>query len=278
MARFEAAEFGKAAAADVPAAKAALAEVIGSGHYPERAVALVTEALASMSPDDPEALRLRRTLARFTQKIDEPEPAKRMFAELIEDCRDRLGPDPPGHPGGRAAGSRTARRVPVIQRGSMAARGADQRPRPGVWTGPRKTLKARHLHAIWTGRQGNRIRAIELFTEQLADRTRIQSPDHPSVLSTRFQIAVWTSNADHPERATELFTQLLPDSIRVLGEHHPHTVSTRYRLGLSARDAGRLDLATEQFDIVHTEWRKRFGSDSAEVRRIRELIARLEAR
>jgi hypothetical protein len=53
VARFDVAEvaFGKAANADVPAATAALAEVIGSGHDPERTVALVTEALVGMSPD-----------------------------------------------------------------------------------------------------------------------------------------------------------------------------------------------------------------------------------
>ncbi|MFL6122110.1 hypothetical protein, partial [Actinophytocola sp.] len=96
VARFEVAEaaFEKAASCDVPGAKAALAEVIGSGAEPGRAVALLHETLAGISPDDPDTLLLRSMLARFTQEI-EPKVASRMFAELLDDCHARLGPDHP---------------------------------------------------------------------------------------------------------------------------------------------------------------------------------------
>lgn len=279
VARFEAAEaaFRKAAEAGVPGATAALAEVIGSGHDPGRAVALVAKALDGMSPDDPETLPLRGMRARFTQQLDEPDLARRLFAELLADCRERLGADHPDtlEVGLQAAvqlaesGSRgdAVRRLAELVDEHVQVYGSDHR----------KTFKARHLHAIWTGRHGDRARAVELFTDLLVDRTRVQGADHPSVLSTRFQIAVWTSNDGHPVRAIELFGELLPDSIRVLGEHHPHTVSTRYRLGLSARDAGRFDLAAEQFAIVRAEWTARFGTDSAQAKRIHELISHLRA-
>jgi hypothetical protein len=126
-----------------------------------------------------------------------------------------------------------------------------------------------------TGRSGDRARALELFTELLTDRLRVQGPDHPNVLSNRFAIAVWTRNGGDPDRAVELLTELLPDSIRVVGEHHPHTVSIRYRLGLCARDAGRVDLAAEQLAIVEREQTSRFGPDSEQARTARSLIARL---
>ncbi|MGH3762479.1 tetratricopeptide repeat protein [Actinophytocola sp.] len=278
VARFEAstAAFRKAADAGVPGAGAELAEAIGSGGDPRTAITLLTSMLAGIPRDDPEALKLRGALARFTQEIDDSELATRMFAELLDDCRDVLGPDAPDtlairlqaaiQLGKNRSRREAVRRLAELTEDHTRVYGPDHH----------ETLRARHLHAIWTGRCGDRARALELFTELLADRTRVQGSDHPNVLSTRFQIAVWTRNGGDTERAIELFTELLPGSIRVLGEHHPHTVSTRYRLGLGARDIGRLELAAEQLDIVCTEWTRRFGPDSERASAIRSLIAKLD--
>lgn len=279
VSRFEAAEaaYGKAAEAGVPGAAAGLAEVIGSGGESERAVALLTEALARMSAHDPETLGLRGMLARFTHQIDEPKLAGRMFAELLDDCDTQLGPDHPDtlevrlqaaiQLGESRQQSKAVRRLAELVDDCLRVYGPDHH----------ETLRVRHLHATWTGRRGERTRALELFTELLADRLRVQGPDHPNTLSTRFQIAVWTNNTGDTERAVELFTELLSDSVRVLGDHHPHTLSARYRLGLCARDIGRLDLAVEQLTIVCTYWTNRFGPDSEHVRKVRELLGNLAA-
>jgi hypothetical protein len=48
-------------------------------------------------------------LARFTQKIDEPEVASRMFAELLDDCAGRLDADHPDTLEVRLQGLRTGR-------------------------------------------------------------------------------------------------------------------------------------------------------------------------
>lgn len=279
VSRFEVAEAAFTKAADVPGAKAALAEVIGSGNEPARAVSLVTEALAGMSPDDPETMRLRSMLARFTHQVGEPKDASRMFAELLDDCHARLGPDHPD--------TLEIRLQAALQLGASRSHGKSQRATLRLAEliddcarvyGPddHETLRARHLHATWTGRSGQKLQALKLFTELLTDRLRVQGPDHPNVLSTRFQIAVWSHHAGDTERAVELFTELLPDSIRVLGEHHPHTTFVRYRLGLCARDTGRLDLATEQLTIVRTEWTDRFGPDSDHANRVRNVLDRLD--
>lgn len=277
VARFEAstAAFGKAAEAGVPGANAELAEAIGSGGDPERAVALLTETLAGTPSDDPETLRLRSELARFTQEVADPKDATRMFTELLEDCRERLGAD---HPDTLAVRLQAA-----IQLGKTRSRGRAVRQLAELIDdhvrvhGPDhyETLRTRHMHAMWTGRHGDGAGALELFRELLADRIRVQGPAHPNVLSTRFHIAVWTRNAGDPERAVELFTELLPDSVRVLGEHHPHTVSIRYRLGLGARDTGRLEMAAEQLGIVRAEWTRRFGPDSERAKTINALIDQL---
>jgi hypothetical protein len=123
LSRFEAAEvaFTKAAGVDLPGAKGAQAELIGSGGNPQRAVELLTETLAEGAPDDPETLGIRSMLARFTQKIDQPEVASRMFAELLDDC---TAPVRRASTGGR----------PV--RGT--ARGPNPRP------GPRSPERAQH--------------------------------------------------------------------------------------------------------------------------------------
>jgi thioredoxin-like negative regulator of GroEL len=279
VSRFEAAEaaYGKAAEAGVPGAAAGLAEVIGSGGEPERAVTLLTEALTRMSPHDPETLGLRGMLARFTQQIDEPKRAAQMFAELLDDCHARLGPDHPDtlevrlqaaiQLGESRNQTKATRRLAELVDDCLRVYGPDHH----------ETLRVRHLHATWTGRRGERARALELFTELLADRLHVQGPDHPNTLSTRFQIAVWTHNIGDTERAAELFIELLSDSVRVLGEQHPHTLSARYRLGLCARDIGQVDLAVEQLTIVRVSWTNRFGPDSNHVRTVRELLDKLDA-
>lgn len=279
VSRFEAAEaaYGKAAEAGVPGAAAGLAEVIGSGGETERAVTLLTEALARMSPHDPETLGLRGMLARFTQQIDEPDLAARMFAELLDDCHARLGPD---HPDTLEVRLQAAIQLGESRKQSMAVRRLAELVDDCLRVyGPdhHETLRARHLHATWTGRRGERTRALELFTELLADRLRVQGPDHPNTLSTRFQIAVWTHNVGDTERAAELFIELLSDSVRVLGEQHSHTMSARYRLGLCARDIGQVDLAVEQLTIVHTYWLNRFGPDSNHVQTVQGLLGNLAA-
>jgi hypothetical protein len=273
VSRFETAiaAFRKAADAGVPGAVAGLAEVIGSGNEPEQAVALLTEALAGMPSSDPETLILRSTLARFTHDVAEPAVATRMFAELLEDCHARLGPD---HPDTLEVRLQAADQLGKADSGSVVPRLAELVDDLVRVYGPdhHETMRTRALHAAWTGRRGDPVRALELFTSLLTDRLRVQGPDHPNVLSNRFSIAVWTRKGGDPERAIEVLTELLPDSIRVLGEHHPHTVSNRYRLGLCARDAGRLDLAVEQFALVESEHIGRFGVDSEQVRKVRSVI------
>jgi hypothetical protein len=279
VARFEAAEtaFGKAAEAGVPGGRAAQAELVGSGGDPDRAVVLLTEALAGMSAQEPEALLLRTMLARFTQKLNEPEAAGRMFAELLTDCNALLGPDHPD--------TLEVRLQAAIQLGESRSypeavrRLAELVDDCNRTYGPddHETLRVRQQHAAWMDRHGERARALDLYTELLADRLRVQGPDHPNVLSTRYAIAVRTRDADDPERAVEVFGELLLDSVRVLGEHHPHTVFARYRLALAMRDAGRLDVAAEQLAIVRNDWTDRFGPNSSNARRAGDALAQLEA-
>lgn len=277
VSRFEAAEaaFGKAAEAGLPGAKAARAELIGSGGDPERAVAYLTATLAAMPAHDPETLGMRGILARFTQKINQPETASRMFAALLDDCHARLGQDHPD--------TLEVRLQAAIQLGESRspAEAVDRlaglvEDRTRVY-GPdhHETLRVRQQHAAWTDRLGDRARSIDLFTALLADRIRSQGPDHPNVLSNRYGIAVRTQRDGDPRQAIDLFATLLLDSVRVLGEHHPHTVLARYRLGLAAQAAGEHTLAAEHLTLVRDAWTDRFGQDNARLDRVHEALAKL---
>lgn len=283
VARFDAAEaaFRKAVDAHVPGAEIELANEIGAtGHY-DHAVRLLSQALAGLRGDEPEALRIRGLLARYTQDTDQPGVAARMFAELLDDCHRVLAPDHPD--------TLEIRRQSAIQ----VARAGDSARAEELftslladhtrWHGPdsRDALDTRHLRAIWIGRAGDPAKALTLFTELLADRIRVQGRDHPNVLSTRFQLAVWTNNGGDPHKAVNLFSELLQDSIRLLGEHHPHTVSTRYRLGLSARKAGQIHTARSQLTIVLDEWTRRHRANDRRAtwegfRRVRRLLEELD--
>jgi hypothetical protein len=277
VSRFEVAEaaFGKAVDAGVPGALAAQAELVGSGGDPKRAVVALTAALARMPPHHLETLGMRSLLARFTHRIDKPDVARQMFAELLKDCHTRLGPDHPDtlevrlqaaiQLGESGSHSEAVDRLAALIEDCVRVYGADHH----------ETLRVRQQHAAWTDRHGERAQALELFTELLADRVRVQGPDHPNVLSTRYAIAIRTRDANDPERAIGVFSELLHDSIRVLGEHHPHTVLTRYRLGLSERDAGHVDLAAEHLAAVLDQWADRFGPDSSRAISLREIMAQL---
>src|SRR5207302_6392349 len=111
-----------------------------------------------------------------------------------------------------------------------------------------------HMQAIWTGRAGDPAGALALLREVLSDRTRVQGPDHPNVLSARFHIAVWTSNGGDPAQAILMFRELIPDSVRVLGADHPHTLSARYRLATSAQAAGQVSTALQELRIAHQQY------------------------
>jgi hypothetical protein len=123
LSRFEAAKaaFTKAAGADLPGAKAAQAELIGSGGNPQRAVELLTETLTGLSPDNPETLGIRSMLAASpTRSTSWSSPAG-----CSPSCSTTVRPGSARtseHLGGSAAGRHPTRRVPRVHRGGAPAR------------------------------------------------------------------------------------------------------------------------------------------------------------
>jgi hypothetical protein len=66
--------------------------------------------------------------------------------------------------------------------------------------------------------------------ELLADRQRVQGPDHPDTLSTRARLASLRWEAGDREEAVAAVEELLADRQRVQGPDHSDTLSTRARL------------------------------------------------
>jgi tetratricopeptide (TPR) repeat protein len=274
FARFEVAQaaYQKAADADVPGADIELGNEVGASGHPDEAVRLLTVALGRRQHNDPETVRIRSALARYTEETGQSDIAAAMFIQLLDDCRRILGP---GHPDTLTVRLQAAFQAghagePAQARDQLAELEADYARLLGA--DHPDTLDARHLRAIWTGRAGDPAGALALLARIRSDRIRVQGPDHPNMLSARFHIAVWTSNSGKSHEAIEMFRELLPDSIRVLGPDHPHTLSARYRLGVSAQEAGQTEIARSELTIVHEQYLRAYGADHPRTRNVQLML------
>ncbi|WP_055618787.1 tetratricopeptide repeat protein [Streptomyces phaeochromogenes] len=78
--------------------------------------------------------------------------------------------------------------------------------------------------------------AVDELAALLIDRIRVLGPDHPSTLSTRYNLARYRGVVGDVQGAVDEFAALLVDQVRVLGPDHLYTLSTRHHL---ARWRGR---------------------------------------
>ena len=110
------------------------------------------------------------------------------------------------------------------------------------------TLTA-HLNLAYAYREAGRLdEAIELFEQNLEDRTRILGPHHPDTLTARNNLASAYQAAGRLNEAIPLHEQNLEDRTRILSPHHPDTLNSRNNLAGAYDDAGRLDDAIELFE------------------------------
>jgi len=69
----------------------------------------------------------------------------------------------------------------------------------------------------------------------LADRERVQGPDHPDTLAARRDLAGAYQSARKRSAALPLYKRTLADCERVLGHDHPLTRATRENLLAATR-------------------------------------------
>ena len=69
----------------------------------------------------------------------------------------------------------------------------------------------------------------------MADRERVQGPDHPDTLAARGDLAAAYQSARKRSAALPLYERTLADCERVLGHDHPLTRATRENFLAAAR-------------------------------------------
>ena len=110
------------------------------------------------------------------------------------------------------------------------------------------TLTARLSLASAYREAGRLHEAIELFEQNLDDRTRILGSHHPDTLTSRNNLAFAYQTAGRLHEAIKLFEQNLEDSTRILDPHHPNTLTARHNLANAYKTAGRLEEAIALFE------------------------------
>ena len=112
------------------------------------------------------------------------------------------------------------------------------------------TLATRGNLAIAYRKSGNLEKAIDIFEDVLANRTRLLGPDHPDTLATRNNLALAYRESGNLQKAIDMFEALLPDMTRLLGPDHPDTLATRNNLALAHQDAGLLSTAIDMHQAL----------------------------
>src|ERR1019366_919717 len=81
--------------------------------------------------------------------------------------------------------------------------------------------------------------AIALYESVLADRGRVQGPDHPDTLTARANLAYAHRTAGRLKQAMPIYERVLADRERVQGPDHPDTLTARGNLAHASPSARR---------------------------------------
>ena len=112
------------------------------------------------------------------------------------------------------------------------------------------TLATRGNLAIAYRKSGNLEKAIDIFEDVLANRTRLLGPDHPDTLATRNNLALAYRESGNLQKAIDIFEDVLANRTRLLGPDHPDTLTTRNNLALAHQDAGLLSTAIDMHQAL----------------------------
>ena len=135
------------------------------------------------------------------------------------------------------------------------------------------TLATRSNLAIAYRKSGNLEKAIDIFEDVLANRTRLLGPDHPDTLTTRNNLALAHQEAGLLSTAINMHQALLNDEIRLLGPNHPSTLNTRGNLAIAYRESGNLQKAIDIFEDVLADCTRLLGLDHPDTLAARNNLA-----
>ena len=224
------------------------------------AAELLDEFLRIQRPDDAEAFRVRREIARERALMPAryPDEASQALAEAIREahsqdqalgamavlCRvleDQVRVLGPEHRDTRDTRLDLYQRL--VDTGDMAGAAAvltdvvaDQERTRGPDS--EYTLVYRHNLGFCLAQSGDKASAVEVFSRLYPDALRVFGPDHPDTLDVRHELARLQGESGDPTAAAAAFAKLVPDRVRIQGPDHPRTLLSRHHLARWRGEAG----------------------------------------
>ncbi|MCC6271591.1 MAG: tetratricopeptide repeat protein, partial [Microbacteriaceae bacterium] len=233
---------------DQPEVQARLWEALAAIHQsrselPEQRQSLARGIAAAARAGDPDlALRLRRSLAVLTSRLEGVAAAESLLAANLAESERRYGPRDERVAGAlmeRAMGQVSdAERLTMLER-SLAIRRALS---PAGSVEVASSLNA--LSGHWSG-EGDDERALELLREAEGMLRASQPADHPDVMQVRHNMAVTLGRLGRFEESLRIHAELLPVRRRVLGPQTTAVAASLMGMGQMLAQLGRHGAAAD---------------------------------
>jgi serine/threonine protein kinase/tetratricopeptide (TPR) repeat protein len=233
--------------AGTAATRAAILKALGETyiglHLPDRAVAVLSQALPlfeeSLGRDHPDTLECRRSLTSAYLDQRRPAEAIRVGEENLKLSTALLGPNDRRTLDARvvlgAAYAVTGRAAEAL----ALAEGTLKLSTAALGPDDKTTLNARNLLAGVYKSSGREDEAIAMLEEALKLGSAKYGPDDPSSLATESNLAKFRLDSGRPDRAAAAFQESLKRLTSKLGPENRTVLQTRLELGLAYRRAGR---------------------------------------
>ncbi|MCC6651793.1 MAG: tetratricopeptide repeat protein, partial [Candidatus Eisenbacteria bacterium] len=226
---------------DQPEVQARLWEALSSIHQsrselPEQRQSLARGIAAAARAGDPDlALRLKRSLAVLTSRLEGARAAESLLAANLAESERRYGPRDERVAGAllerATAGPSGPERLALLER-SLAIRRALS---PAGSMEVASSLNA--LSGWWSG-EGDDERALELLREAEGMLRASQPADHPDVMQVRHNMAVTLGRLGRFEESLRMHAELLPVRRRVLGPQTTAVAASLMGMGQMLRSSG----------------------------------------
>ena len=220
------------------------------------AVAVVEDVL---SPDDPDTLAVRNSLACTYDSVGRLAEAIDALEKLLPDCQRVLGTDNPD--------TLSVRNNLAVAYKSAGRFGESVELFEQVLAEYERVLGADHPDTLPVRDNlagayysvGRLAEAIDAWEELLLDCQRVLGTDNPDTLTVRNNLAGAYNSVGRFGDAIELFEQVLDERKRLLGADHPDTLTTRNNLASAYYSVGRLAEAIDAWEKLLPDCQRVLG-------------------
>ncbi len=217
---------------------------------------LIVQALGNRpsGAQNPETLKARLQLARWTGEAGDPEAAREQFEKLVPVLDRAFGPRADETLNARASLAGWTGQAGKAAQARDGFQGLLEDFKEEFGPEARETLEARMELARWTGEAGDPAGARDQFKRLCADAEDVLGAEDRTTLMIRESLAGWTgetgkqsSDRRQLAEARDQFSQLLPIVSHVFGAKHPETLHARASLARWTGEAGKAAAARDQF-------------------------------